>query len=236
MKTAFQSLLLSLVALIQVSCSTTSNTGAHRTSTDSWQHSTGKVSEEPAIQTLTADAADAASSENHPAPVLTSFTQEYASPTPDSPQCDQIILKSGDETFGKVVEITNTEVLYKKCTNPDGPSYHLSKADVLMVKYPNGTKDVLSVESPVAKVNNTPPQTAQRKVSVPALLSFIFALCGLLIAGIPLGIAALVLGIVGVVSISSNREKRKGLGFALTGIILGLLDVILVAVLVASTT
>ncbi len=58
---------------------------------------------------------------------------------------DVIIYRNGIELNAKVVEITSTEVKYKKLENPDGPVYSAAKADIFMVKYENGTKDVFSL-------------------------------------------------------------------------------------------
>ncbi len=55
-----------------------------------------------------------------------------------------IVMKNGDEIPAKVFEIGDTEIKYKKCDNQNGPTYSLKKEDVLMVKYPNGSKDVFA--------------------------------------------------------------------------------------------
>ena len=57
---------------------------------------------------------------------------------------DFIVLKTGDEVKSKVLEIGLTEIKYKKYDNLNGPSYTVTKSDVFMVRYENGTKDVIS--------------------------------------------------------------------------------------------
>ncbi|MFZ1083058.1 MAG: hypothetical protein WAO19_14165 [Candidatus Kryptoniota bacterium] len=77
---------------------------------------------------------------------------------------DVIVLKTGDEIKSKVIEITPTEIKYKKFDNLQGPTIIISKSDVFMIKYANGTKDVMtSSNSPantqsenVASTNMTP--------------------------------------------------------------------------------
>lgn len=57
--------------------------------------------------------------------------------------CQDIIFKrNGDEIKAKVIEVTTTEVKYKKFTMPAGPTYSLLKSDIFMIKYPNGEKDL----------------------------------------------------------------------------------------------
>lgn len=60
---------------------------------------------------------------------------------------DILTKKNGDEIQVKVLEITNTDVKYKKWSNQDGPSYTLPKSDVFMIKYKNGEKEVFKEET-----------------------------------------------------------------------------------------
>ncbi|MDR1526368.1 MAG: DUF2846 domain-containing protein [Dysgonamonadaceae bacterium] len=59
---------------------------------------------------------------------------------------DTIILKTGDEIRSRVLEIGDAEVKYKKFENPDGPLYVLGRAEIFMIKYENGTKDVFGLD------------------------------------------------------------------------------------------
>ena len=64
---------------------------------------------------------------------------------------DIITLKNGDEIKAKVQEIGSTDIKYKKYENLTGPVYTLSKAEIFMIKYENGERDVFT-ETPVTKV------------------------------------------------------------------------------------
>ncbi|MBQ6732691.1 MAG: hypothetical protein IJR06_06195 [Paludibacteraceae bacterium] len=57
---------------------------------------------------------------------------------------DKIYLKNGNEILAIVKEVNETEIKYKKESNPDGPVYHLDIQDVLMILYPNGEKDIFA--------------------------------------------------------------------------------------------
>lgn len=70
---------------------------------------------------------------------------------------DVITLKNGDEINGKVTKVTSTEIEYKLASNPDGPTYTKPVAEIFMVKYENGQKDVF---------NNTPAPATQQQVTV----------------------------------------------------------------------
>lgn len=72
-----------------------------------------------------------------------------------------------------------------------------------------------------------PVQKQEKKVNTCCLLSFIFSLVALFIFGIPLGIAAIVLGIIGIAKFKNDSEKFRWMG--IVGLCIGLLDVISVS-------
>ncbi|HOY40076.1 MAG TPA: porin family protein, partial [Bacteroidales bacterium] len=57
--------------------------------------------------------------------------------------CDMIILRNGEEISAKVLEIGIHEIKFKKCDNLNGPTISILKNDVFMIKYSNGTKEVM---------------------------------------------------------------------------------------------
>lgn len=54
---------------------------------------------------------------------------------------DNITLRNGEEIPAKVLEVSQTDLKYRKAANPDGPIYTAPLRDVLFIKYANGTKD-----------------------------------------------------------------------------------------------
>jgi len=60
---------------------------------------------------------------------------------------DNITLMNGDEVKSKVLEVTPDVIKYKNWANLDGPTYSITKSDVFMIKYMNGTKDVFKTTS-----------------------------------------------------------------------------------------
>jgi len=67
---------------------------------------------------------------------------------------DVIVLKnSGERIQAKVTEVGITEIKYKNFDNQDGPVYSISKSDVDMILYVNGSKDVF-IEEP-ATIDST---------------------------------------------------------------------------------
>ncbi len=67
---------------------------------------------------------------------------------------DIITKKSSEDIQAKVLEVTTTEIKYKKFDNLNGPTFTLLKSDVLMVRYENGTKDIFNEEKKNETVSN----------------------------------------------------------------------------------
>ena len=57
---------------------------------------------------------------------------------------DVITKKSGEDIKAKVMEVTNSEVKYKKFDFQEGPMYTISKDDIVMIRYENGSKDLMA--------------------------------------------------------------------------------------------
>lgn len=87
-------------------------------------------------------------------------------------ECDIIVCKNGDEIEAKILEIGIKEIKYKRCDNQEGPTISMLNSSVLMIKYPNGTKDIIK-----SSVNN---EDEEPKLNVFALFSLIFGILSLL--------------------------------------------------------
>ncbi len=58
---------------------------------------------------------------------------------------DLLTRQTGEEINVKVVEITPINITYRRFDNPDGPLITVRKAEVFMIRYANGTKEVFGV-------------------------------------------------------------------------------------------
>lgn len=59
---------------------------------------------------------------------------------------DLITKKTGEDIQAKVLEVTTTEIKYKRFDNLNGPTFSILKPEVLLVRYENGTKDLFDEE------------------------------------------------------------------------------------------
>lgn len=71
---------------------------------------------------------------------------------------------------------------------------------------------------------------AVKRTNTLALLSFIFAMASLFIFGLPFGVAAVVCGIIGISQIEKKPTVYKGRAFAIIGIVVGIIAVLVMLV------
>ena len=79
---------------------------------------------------------------------------------------DTIIKKDQEEILAKVTEVTSNSIKYNFWDRQDGPIYNISKADVFMIIYQDGTKEYYSENSlpkPVPLSISQPKTTAQNQ-------------------------------------------------------------------------
>lgn len=57
---------------------------------------------------------------------------------------DLITKKNGEEIKAKILEVTQNEIKYKNFDQQNGPLFTIPKYEIFMVRYENGTKDVLN--------------------------------------------------------------------------------------------
>jgi hypothetical protein len=64
---------------------------------------------------------------------------------------DLIVLKDGNMIEAKVIEINPLDIRYKRFTNLEGPDIVIHAADVLSIRYENGTTDIINAASITGK-------------------------------------------------------------------------------------
>ena len=89
---------------------------------------------------------------------------------------DLLTKRTGEETAVKVVEITPSEVKYRRTDNPDGPLISVWRSEVFQIRYANGTTESFVPASAVPASAAAPPVTpsvppvaATRSVITPAV-------------------------------------------------------------------
>jgi hypothetical protein len=135
-------------------------------------------------------------------------------------ECDEILTQKGESIYAKVLEISPSEVKYKKCDFLSGPTYTIERNDVFMITYSNGSKDVFGLPEPGQdKVKETRQKESGevnergKKVHPLATTSIFMSVAAIGVAwlisaplGLVMSILALVFGIVAVSVVSRNKE------------------------------
>ena len=134
--------------------------------------------------------------------------------------CSRIALKNGDIVEADIIQITPTEVKYKRCGKTSDPEFVVNKDEVFSIQAPDGEIIFRNTTAQIANQSgrSSATYTGERVVEP---LSIWAAAASLLIG--PIG---LILGIISLVKIARNPEKYKGSGWAWAGIILGVLGTI----------
>ena len=115
----------------------------------------------------------------------------------DGDSCDVLVFKDGSEIKGKVMEVGLNEIKYKRCDTPDGPMYISKKSELFMIKYANGTREVVKSEAqPERQV-----QTTVQKPNVAKQRNYARQVAPLSIAALVFGILAIVTAYFGLLSL-----------------------------------
>ncbi len=130
-------------------------------------------------------------------------------------ECDNIILKDGKEISAKVIEITPDLIKYKKCSNLDGPTHSIYKSEVLILQYNDGSRELFNT------IDN-------KKIELPitSIISITLSLISLFLP-IYLESFSILFSIMGLL-IGTMGLKKKYWGIGLTGMLIGLVSLIII--------
>ncbi|MDR0456173.1 MAG: hypothetical protein LBH20_05770 [Treponema sp.] len=83
---------------------------------------------------------------------------------------DLIVLKNGDMIEAKIMEISPSEIRYKRIDNLDGPMIIIPKVNVLSIRYENGTTEIINT----AGQESIPADNTRTTALNPDRLTFAF--------------------------------------------------------------
>lgn len=127
--------------------------------------------------------------------------------------CDLIIFKDGSEVPVKLIEISSRQIKYKM--QPAGwPLYVTNKADLFMIKYVNGTRELIKTEPASATQQDnkvSEDNSTHRSPTFLATNAFVFSLIGLYPFFFPASIAALIMASIQIHRIETEPNRYSGL-------------------------
>ncbi len=166
----------------------------------------------------------------------------------DTSKCDVMLLTNGEEISVKIIEITPTDVKFKRCDNLEGPIKMISKNYIFSITHLDGKKEVFKKEDgsiPVStetssKLNSTKNDSDDREMGL-AIVSLAFGVLALLFISVfgsdfedyyffKIILGSLVGSILAIKSGTSQLEKirehpkfYRGRVIAIIGLFLGVL-------------
>ncbi|MBK7819198.1 MAG: hypothetical protein KBG47_08475 [Bacteroidia bacterium] len=164
---------------------------------------------------------------------------------------DVILLQNADELKVKILEIDEKNIKYKRCDNVDGPTYSISKSRVALIKYANGTKEVVMQEPVQKPAEQERPQQPEmpRKINPLGLASLLLYILGMILskgstaAGLSgsvtillalLALAPIVMAYISLFQFKREPDKYKGRWMPITVVCMYLAFLLILALLLTT--
>jgi hypothetical protein len=165
--------------------------------------------------------------------------------------CDTVVMKDGSKFKAIVTEVKPSEIFYKMCDDPEGPTFSIKTAALSHIQYANGSKvDYQPKEKETSSITTKNTNQDTDPLAIAAFATGLGSLLSILLSSITgfLGfigffgfIAAFILGLMSLRNIKKSKGKLKGRGMAITGLIIGIggilifaLAILLIVLLVSS--
>jgi len=164
---------------------------------------------------------------------------------------DVLLLQSADELHVKILEIDEQTIKYKRCDNLNGPTFTISKNKVALIKYANGTKEVIMQEPPAKTViqRNANEPEMPRKINLMGLASLLLYILGTILSSSStvatlsgsmiillfiLAIAPLVMAYISLFQFKREPERYKGRWMPVTVVCMYLATLLILALILAA--
>ncbi|MGD0341389.1 MAG: DUF4190 domain-containing protein [Bacteroidales bacterium] len=143
--------------------------------------------------------------------------------------CDTIVSTLGDVIIGKVTDVGEKEIQYKRCGINDNKTYSILKSNISVIRYADGKKDLFPGSGPAENGKSGD----QRQTEGLGMAGFAIGIAGIFVIGIPFGLLAVILGFISLHRIKKNPDRLMGRGYAIASVVLGIVDIAVIIVLLA---
>lgn len=150
--------------------------------------------------------------------------KESESGETDTLLCDRVVFHDGNTVECLVLEVSNTEIKYKKCEFEEGPTYIAATHQIASIRYRNGTqeyfgqeyveqeKDVYTFPENPSVASNPSWVDDPREWEIFSVMSIALAILP------PTVLVSVIFGFLGLNKTKSEPEKYKGRGLAIGGL------------------
>lgn len=161
----------------------------------------------------------------------------WISDTTPSVSCSRIVMKNGKTIAADISQISKTEVRYRRCGVANDPEMIESKDDISVVLASDGTALFMNNGTNAVQTSTQGNLVTEKSAigsAIDGIAAWIFFPTNTLslVLSILCAIVAIIAGIIGLNKIRKEPHKYKGKGWAIAGIILG--SLFLLVVLIAS--
>ena len=120
---------------------------------------------------------------------------------------DILTKKNGEELTVKVTEVNQMDIKFKKTDNLTGPTFVISKSDVFMIKYENGSKDIFT------EVSNTNNSDMQRRGKEDAIMNYEGKNSGAGGTAVTVVLTSPLIGLIPAIACSSTEPSDQNLKY-----------------------
>lgn len=169
--------------------------------------------------------------------------------------CDTVFFINGEKIEAKVLEINQKNIKYTKCNSQQGPLYTVLKSEIARIKYANGTEDnfhqpvvrrEVQVEEKKKILTDELKDTVQyvkdeypykiekpegKRLEAMGIIGLVSGIAGFFYLPFVFGSLAMILGAASLGTISRNKDRFSGEGFATISLIAGFFGVVLYLIL-----
>lgn len=137
--------------------------------------------------------------------------------------CDILVLIKGEEISVKIIDVNDFGILYYLCNDPEEKLLITETQKVSCIKYHDGTKKTLTENEALKSRKKEAIPINGKKIDGFGIFSLFAGLFGVAIFTVYIGILALIAGIISFIKVIVKKDKFKGIGYAIAGIILALM-------------
>lgn len=123
---------------------------------------------------------------------------------------DTITSRVGEDIQAKVLEITTTEIKYKKFDNLDGPTFIVQKSEFSMIRYENGTQEIFTEEK---KIEPTKPTANLYTKGQSDAIRYYSGYKGAGTGTLLTSLLSPLVGLIPAIACSSTRPKETNLNY-----------------------
>ena len=118
---------------------------------------------------------------------------------------DILTKKNGEDIKVKVTEVNQVDIKFKKSDNLTGPTYIISKGDVFMIRYEDGSKDIFN------EISNTSDMDSRGKED--AIMNYRGKNSGAGGTGFAVALTSPLIGLIPAIACSSTEPSDENLNY-----------------------